>query len=82
VAALLLVIAGVALELDSVPQEISMLRTLLALGGTAIAALLIPAVLAALMTYLRRDWQRIGVRIVGSWIAASAILVLALRFAR
>ena len=30
---------------------------------------------------LRRDWQRIGARIVGSWIAASAILVLALRVA-
>ena len=29
-----------------------------------------------------RPWQRIGVRIVGSWIAASAILVLALRLAR
>jgi hypothetical protein len=27
-------------------------------------------------------WQRIGLRIVGSWIAASAILVLALRFER
>ena len=30
----------------------------------------------------KRSWQRIGVRIVGSWIAASAILVLALRLAR
>ena len=28
------------------------------------------------------DWQRIGVRILGSWIAAGAILVLALRPAR
>jgi hypothetical protein len=25
-----------------------------------------------------RNWQKIGVRIVGSWVAASAILVLAL----
>jgi hypothetical protein len=31
---------------------------------------------------LRRHWQRIGIRIAGSWIAASAILVLALRFLR
>ena len=29
-----------------------------------------------------RPWQHIGVRVVGSWIAASAILVLALRLAR
>ena len=40
------------------------------------------AVAAACASRLTRDWQRIGVRIVGSWIAASAILVLALRFAR
>jgi hypothetical protein len=31
---------------------------------------------------LTRDWQRIGARIFGSWIAASAILVLALRLGR
>jgi hypothetical protein len=30
---------------------------------------------------LRRDWQRIGLRIAGSWISASAVMVLALRFA-
>jgi len=28
------------------------------------------------------NWCRIGARILGSWIAASAVLVLALRFAR
>jgi hypothetical protein len=31
---------------------------------------------------LTRAWQQIGVRILGSWIAASAILVLALRLVR
>jgi hypothetical protein len=31
---------------------------------------------------LPRGVPRIGVRVLGSWIAASAILVLALRFAR
>jgi urease accessory protein len=40
------------------------------------------AVAAALTAYCRRDWQRIAVRVAGSWIAASAILVLALRLAR
>jgi urease accessory protein len=79
VACPLMAIAGVALELDSVPQEISMLATFLALTGTAVAAFLITLFLADLTVYLRRDWQRIGVRVVGSWIAASAILVLALR---
>jgi len=31
---------------------------------------------------LCREWQRIGVRILGSWIAASAIMGLALRLTR
>jgi hypothetical protein len=33
-------------------------------------------------SFLARGWRRIGARIVGSWIAASAILVLALRLVR
>jgi len=35
-----------------------------------------------LTSYLRRDWQRLAVRIIGSWIAASAMLVLAVRLTR
>ena len=31
---------------------------------------------------LCREWQRIGVRILGSWIAASAIMGLTLRLTR
>jgi urease accessory protein len=73
---------GIALALDSVPQEISMRATLLTLGGTALAAFAIPALLAILSAKLQRDWPRVGVRVLGSWMAASAILVLALRLAR
>jgi len=78
----LIAVAGAAIELDSVPEEISMRATFLALIGTAIGVLLVVALLAELTVRLRRDWQRVGVRIVGSWVAASAILVLALRLAR
>jgi urease accessory protein len=78
----LALIAGVAIELDSVPQEISMAKTLAALAGTAIAAFVIVAALSTVAPLLRRGWQRIGIRVVGSWIAASAILVLALQLAR
>jgi urease accessory protein len=73
---------GVALELDSVPQEISMRATLLTLSGTAVTAFALPALLAVPAAHLNRGWQCIAVRVLGSWIAASAILVLALRFAR
>jgi urease accessory protein len=77
-----LFVTGVAIELDSVPQEISVAETLLALAGTSVIVFLIPTLLAMLMARLRRDWQRIAVRIAGSWIAASAMLVLVLRLAK
>ena len=78
----LAVITGAAMELDSVPDEISMSATVLALTGTLIAAAMALLLVALLAAERRRDWQRIGIRILGSWSAASAILVLALRLAR
>jgi urease accessory protein len=78
----LIVIAGIAIMLDSVPNDMSMQRTFLALVGTVLAAVVVIVLIAEIGRALTRDWQRIGVRIVGSWIAASAILVLALRLAR
>jgi urease accessory protein len=72
-------VAGVAIELDSVPEEISMRATVLALAGTMITATVTLILVAAITADRTRDWQRIGIRILGSWIAASAILVLALR---
>jgi urease accessory protein len=78
----LVVIAGIAIILDSVPHEISMQTTFLALVGTVIAAFVLATLIAEAARAAAPDWQRIGVRIVGSWIAASAILVLTLRLAR
>jgi urease accessory protein len=71
--------AGVAIELDSVPDEISMKASAVALVGTAITALLALLVVAVIAADRTREWQRIGIRVLGSWIAAAAILVLALR---
>jgi hydrogenase/urease accessory protein HupE len=75
-------VAGIAVMLDSVPQEISMLATLMALMGTAIVAVAMMAAVMALALRLKHGWPAIAVRVVGSWIAASAILVLALRLTR
>jgi len=75
-------LAGAAIEFDSVPEEISMGITFLALVGTACGAFLVAMLLVEMTVDLKRDWQKIAVRVAGSWIAASAILVLALRFAR
>ena len=51
-------------------------------GGTVLGATLILGLVAFAASRPTRDWQRIGVRILGSWAAASALLVLALRLAR
>lgn len=48
------------------------------IAGAVIGAATIILVAALSAAHARCDWQRIGVRIVGSWIAASAIMVLAL----
>ena len=78
----LAIAGGTAIALDSVPQEISMLTTFLALIGTALSACAAVVALAELMRRLTRGWQRVGLRILGSWAAASAILVLGLRLIR
>jgi hydrogenase/urease accessory protein HupE len=80
--AAILIAGGLSLIIDSVPSVISKLDTILVLSGTVIAATLVLGLAAYLAAVLTRDWQRIGVRILGSWTAASTLLVLALQFAR
>jgi urease accessory protein len=75
-------IAGLALGLDSPPQVVSLANATTALIGNGLAACLALAIVVSATSHLTRRWQFIGLRIVGSWIAASAILVLALRLAR
>jgi urease accessory protein len=75
-------VSGIALGLDSPPQTISLAAGIAMLIGTGLGACLTLAVVAVGCGCLDRDWQRIGVRILGSWTAASATLVLALRFAQ
>jgi urease accessory protein len=73
---------GLSIALDSPPEAISLRDANLTLLGTGLGATLALVVLAQGAAHLRPDWQRVAARIMGSWIAASAILVLALRFAR
>lgn len=82
VPAAILAAGAMALIIDSVPSVISKSETILALGGTIFTATSMLALTAYAATKLTRDWQRIGVRIVGSWTAASALLVLALQLTR
>lgn len=82
VAAAPIAAGGIALMLDSVPALLSVQDTLSALSGTAFSALVMFTLFAALSARATQPWQTIGRRVVGSWAAASAILVLALRLAK
>jgi urease accessory protein len=79
---ILALVTGAAIGLDSPPQVISVREATMILIGTGIGAFVVVAVVAACAALFRREWQRIGVRVVGSWTAASAILVLAMRLAK
>jgi len=79
---LLAAIAGAALAFDSSPGGISVSDANVALAGTFCGAVLLLLAVASLSTRLRGGWQRIGARIVGSWVSASALMVLALILGR
>jgi urease accessory protein len=80
-AAPLALIVGSAVGLDSPPETISMREAVLMLTGTFCGGIAALVFLAAAAAALARPWQAIALRIAGSWIAAIAILVLALRWA-
>jgi urease accessory protein len=76
---LLAVIAGAALALDSPPQAVMITEAYMTLAGTAVGACAMLVLVSAIASHASADWQRLGLRILGSWIAASAILVLAVQ---
>lgn len=73
---------GIALALNSPPQAIAIPPAIAAQAVTGLAALAAVALIARIVSRAARPWQRVGVRIAGSWVTASAILALALRLAR
>lgn len=80
--AVLLIAGGISLMLDSVPALTSVRNTLAALSGTAFSALALYVLVAVASTRMTQPWQSGVRRILGSWAAAGAILVLALRLAK
>jgi urease accessory protein len=73
--------SGVALGLDSPPDAIRLDEAAAALIGTACGGIAALALIALAAFALARLWHGIVLRVAGSWIAAIAILVLALRWA-
>lgn len=68
---------GMNSKLDALAEGLSWLS----LAGSALGAVLAVVALGGTIATLRRRWQRIGVRVLGSWTAASAFLVIALTIA-
>ena len=71
--------AGLFLGMDSTQEELFGKERLLSLFGSGIGIyflLFYPMALAE--HFNKKQWHRIGVRVLGSWISASALLVLAL----
>lgn len=69
---------GFLIGLDSSQDSLSGLDKILALLGSGVGIsffVLYPVILAN--KFNKKSWQRIGIRIVGSWVAASSFLVLA-----
>jgi urease accessory protein len=73
--------AGTALGLDSPPESILLGEAVAMLIGTACGGIGALAMIAFVTSKMARLWKGILLRVAGSWIAAIAILVLALRWA-
>jgi len=79
-AAVLAGAVGLAVGLDSSPDIASATRAAASLAGSGLGACVCLIFIGALAELPRRDWQRVAVRVVASWGAASALLVLSLQW--
>ena len=73
---------GAAIGLDSPPEVISLQEAVFMLIGTGLGASIALALVVEVAARMARDWQQIGVRVLGSWTAASALLAIAVRLAK
>lgn len=74
-------IAGIASGLDSPPDAIRLCEAVASLIGTACGGVAALVLLAFAATVIARWRHGIALRVAGSWIAAMAILALAVRWA-
>lgn len=77
--AVICALAGLLMGVDSTQEALSGQERFLALLGTAVCLWFLPLYpLALAETMEKREWPRIGIRILGSWVAASAVMVFSL----
>ena len=82
VACVLALAVGIALAFDSSPGGISVREANVIIVGTFCGAVILLWVILVVVASFRREWQKLGMRILGSWIAASAVLALVWQLAR
>lgn len=75
---LLSTMAGFALGLDSIGESTGLGKLVITIFSTTTGLGIALLIVIGWGDYFTRDWQKIGIRVVGSWIAASALLVFAL----
>ena len=73
---------GIALALDSSPGGISVREANVIIVGTFCGAVILLWVVLKVVAIFRREWQKLGMRILGSWMAASAVLILTWQLTR
>jgi len=72
-------LAGLILGMDSAQETLTGTNKFASLFGSGVAIYFLALYPMILAEYLqKKSWGKIGIRIVGSWVATSAILVLAL----
>lgn len=74
----LVILTAMTLGADSGVSDLDRRETFGAMLGAGLGACVLLIVVAGLAEMPRREWQRVLVRVIGSWCAASALLVLAL----
>ena len=78
---LIALLAGFSLGIDSAQEELFGKDRFVSLFGSGVAIYFLVFYPLAIADYLnKKSWQKIGIRIVGSWVAASSLLVLTLSF--
>ncbi len=77
-----LVMAGVFVGVDSTQEALSGLAKITVLLGNGVGMIALVLFAAIVASFLKKAaWGKVAIRVMGSWIAASGLLVLALSFA-
>ena len=75
-------VTGAAIGLDSPPEVISIGEAIIILIGTGLGGCIGLAFVVECASCLTRGWQQMGMRVLGSWIAASAMLIVTVYLTR